>query len=68
MGRLTDLKMIGMKAEVVTVRTVPEAGGVARQVGPEEKLQGDESRRERSGGGFCGKERARQGQELAEQV
>ena len=28
MGRLTDLKMIGMKAEVVTVHTVPEAGGV----------------------------------------
>lgn len=68
MGRLTDLKMIGMKAEVVTVHTVPEAGGVARQVSPEEALQGDESRREMSGGGFCGKERARQGQELAEQV
>ena len=44
------------------------SSGVARQVGPEGKRQGDESRRERSGGGFCGKERARQGQELAEQV
>ena len=45
MGRLTDLKMIGMKAEVVIVRTVPEAGSVGCQVGPEEKLQGDESRK-----------------------
>lgn len=68
MGRLTDLKMIGMKAEVVTVHTVPEAGGVGHQVGPEEKLQGDESRRERNGGGFCGKEKARQGHEQAEQI
>lgn len=59
-GRLTDLKMIGMKAEVVTVYAVPEAGGMGRQVGPGEKLQGDESRGERNGGGCCGKERARQ--------
>lgn len=59
-GRLTDLKMIGMKAEVVTVYAVPEAGGVGRQVGPGEKLQGDKSRGERNGGGCCGKERARQ--------
>ena len=68
MGRLTDLKMIGTKAEVVRVHTVLGAAGVAHQVGPEEKLQGDKSRRERSGGGFCGKERARQDQELAERV